>query len=251
MKLTKLLALVMALVMVLAMAACGKTEEAPIVTRSPEDVTEAPTEEVTEVPTEEATEAPTEAPAENALALGTIEGSTYTNTYGGFAIDFDENWTLSGASELQNLTDAVVGAVSETDLGAALAEYTQFTDMYAQSLVDISNVNVVYQEIDLSQKLNLATMSDDEIIDMMLDNKQLLLDTYAQMNFEIKSIDKTTAQFLGKERAVLQTNMVVGGVEMVLLQVLDYSLGDYFLSITATAGTADAAMDILEMFYEI
>ena len=46
-----------------------------------------------------------EAPAEttgSSMSLGRIEGGTYTNTYAGFAIDLNSNWTYYTAQELQD-----------------------------------------------------------------------------------------------------------------------------------------------------
>ena len=136
------LALALVLLLIVSMlTGCGGKKPAgtePISTEAP--TTEAPT---TEAPTTEAptTEPPATDPLpDNSLALGRVEGNTYTNTYAGIGCDLDSTWTMYTADQLQELPAATMEMLEGTEMGDAMANVIQFTDMMAENVELLSTL---------------------------------------------------------------------------------------------------------------
>ena len=163
----RIIALTLALLMVLSMTACG---EKPAPTEAPTAATTEPTAAPTEAATEASTEAPTEAPTEatepeNSLALGTVENGTYTNTYAGIGCDLDSSWIIYTADQLQELPDMTQQMVEGTELEELMANVTQFTDVFAENVDMLATMNVLFQKLDMSQRLAYAVMDEKAVLD--------------------------------------------------------------------------------------
>lgn len=259
----KFFALILALVMVLSMfAGCSGKEEniagqitpvesekettsqiTPVETDPPEEVTE----EVTEAP-EEVTEAVEE---ENAGSLGRIEGGIYTNTYAGFSCTLDSNWVYYSADELQQLPANTQELFAETELGELASGYTQISDMVAENATDLATINVLYTQIGLSERLAYMTMTEEEIIDQTLTQKDMMVAAYEQSGMENISIEKVTVSFLGEEHTALKTSATVQGVDYYILQVFNYHLGSYGVTLTVSSYIEDNTQALLDMFTKV
>lgn len=259
----KFLALFLALTMVLALfAGCSGKEDdiagqitpvesekettsqiTPVETDPPEEVTE----EVTEAP-EEVTEAVEE---ENAGSLGRIEGGVYTNTYAGFSCTLDSNWVYYSADELQQLPANTQELFAETELGELTSGYTQISDMMAENATDLATMNVLYTQIGLSERLVYMTMTEEEIIDQTLTQKDMMVAAYEQSGMENISIEKVTVSFLGEEHTALKTAATVQGVDYYILQVFNYHLGSYGVTLTVNSYIEDNTQALLDMFTKV
>lgn len=237
------LALVLALL--LGMAGCGSSEPemgkvAPVETAA---VTEAP--EV-EAPETEAAE------TDNPLSLGRMDGGVYTNTYAGFACELDESWTFYSAEELQELPEAVREAVDGSELGEGLEDVVQITDMMAENADLMANVNVLYNKQTLSERLAAQQYTEKEMIDITLEQqKDMLVEAYAQMGMETKSMEAEQVNFLGESRWALKTECESQGVACYFLQVFDYTVGAYGVTVTATSFVEDNTQTVLDLFYPV
>jgi len=251
----KLIAILLVLALLTGvLTACGADVPSGEVTPLPES-TEAPTEEPTEAPTEEPTEAPTEAPAEaeeNAFSLGSLEGGIYTNTYAGFGCQLDSTWTYKSAEELQELPEAITDALNDTIGEDLLAQHPTITDMMAENADTLANINVGYTYLTVAARVAYAMMSDEELVDMTLgSSKDIMLASYEAIGLEDITIEKTTATFLGEERVALKTHGLISGMDYYILQVFDYSLGAYGVTITASSILEDSTQDLLNLFYAV
>lgn len=263
----KILALVLALIMVLGMlAGCSKDddisgqitpvedeEEVVQQEEEPEEETEAPVEE-TEAPEEE-TEAPeeeTEAPAEeNAVSLGRMEGGIYTNTYAGFGCELDENWTYYSADELQTLPENTQELFEGTEMGELSAAYTQISDMMAENATDLTSMNVLYTQIGLQERLAYLSMSEEETIEATLANKDMMIEAYEQAGYENITMEKAKVTFLGEEHTALRTTATLQGYDYYILQIMDYTLGKYGVTLTVSCFFEDVTEDLLGLFYKV
>lgn len=183
------------------------------------------------------------------LTIGRIEGGTYTNEYMGFAIDLDSTWTYYSAEELQELPENVSDILSGTEFEEGVL--TTITDMMAESVESMSSINVLYQKMDMTTRLAYAVMSQDEILDGVLTQSDSMIDAYAQVGMENVVIEKTTVTFLGETRPALKTTCSVQGLDCYLLQVFDYHLGQYSVTITFTCYLEDNTEEIAAMCYPI
>ena len=223
----RLISLTLALLMVLSMTACGAK----------------PT------PTEAPTEAPTE--PENALALGTVENGTYTNTYAGIGCDLDSSWTIYTVDELQELPDVTQQMVEGTELEALMANVTQFTDIFAENVDLLATMNVLFQKLEMSQRLAYAVMDEKAVLEATLTQKDIMFEAYANAGIYAESMEIVTVTFLGEEHYALRTVAESQGVPYYILQVFDFWLGKYSMTITFSSYVEDTTEDVLALFYAV
>lgn len=229
-----LLAVLLMLSMVLA--GCGKAADIS------GQVTPAATEEV---PTEEAPV------ADNPLSLGRLEGGIYTNAYAGFGCELDASWTFYSAEELQDLPDAVKETLSGSDLGDTLASYEQITDMMAECPDEMITMNVLYQKLSGQERLAYALLSEEDCIDMVLEETDSLTEAYAQASINVISIEKIQVTFLGEPHFALKTTATIEGLDYYILQIYDYHLGAYSVITTFSSFIEDKTESMLDLFYKI
>lgn len=197
------------------------------------------------------------APAETAapekpLTLGRMDGGTYTNTYAGIGCTLDESWTFYGAEELQEIPAAAKEAMEGSDLGELMGDVEQITDMMAENAELMANVNVLYSKQDLAERVVVGAMSEEGILDVMLENqKDQLIQAYEQAGITISGIEKTKVTFLGEEHWALKTTGETQGVPVYFLQTFNYQLGAYSMTLTATSFVEDNTQTVLDLFYAV
>ena len=150
----------------------------------------------------EASEAP-EADPDSNLSLGRMEGGIYTNEYVGYACTLDSNWSFLSAEELQQIPSTVSDLISGSELAEALGDTAQFTDMMAENVNDLTTMNVLYQKLSLQERLAYAALSEAEIVDATLAQKDMMIDAYRQAGIQVASMEKVTVTFMGEERTAI------------------------------------------------
>jgi len=245
----KLIALILAALMLCGvLAACSSAPSDPEdVCGSVTPITQSTEPEETEAPTEEATE-PEETESDSSVSFGAVSGNLYTNTYAGFQMELDENWTLLTAEELQELPENINALFEDAEIGDTMKNYTQFFDMQATNMLDMSSVNVVYQVKDASMMLAGKLMSEEDILDATLEQKDTMISSYAAVGIEVESIEKVSMEFLGKTHFAMKTSAKVMEMDYCMLQLFDYSIGDYGVIITIAAFGEEALDSVLDLF---
>ena len=199
------------------------------------------------VPNDDAAEV--EELADTPLAIGRVEGGIYTNEYIGIAASLNKNWTFYTAEELQELPG--LSSLEGTELAELAEGMEYFTDMQAENINDLTGLSVGYQRLDLGARLTYAQMTDEEIVDVTLGQKDMLIEAYTQGGMETESIDKKTVEFLGEEHCALYTVASVEGTPCYILQLYAYNLGEWGVTLTFTSYVEDRTESLLELFYEI
>lgn len=253
----KKLCLILALFFVLsaALTACGGETDAQGGVISAQDATEAIPGGAVEQP--DPSEAPTE--PENDLSLGRMEGGVYTNEYVGYACSLDSNWSFLSAEELQQLPGAVNEALSGSELSELLANTQQFTDMMAENVSDLTSMNVLYQKLSMQERLAYSLLSEEEIVDATLEQKDMLISSYAQAGIIVSSMKKETVTFMGEERIAIRTTAVMNveseaGVQEIpyfILQFFDARLGEYSVTTTLASYLVDNTDSLMDLFYKL
>lgn len=243
------LALVLLLIVSMLTGCGGDKPASDAGTEAP--TTEAPT---TEAPTTEPIE--TEPPAteplpDNALALGRVEGNTYTNTYAGIGCDLDSTWTIYTADQLQQMPDITQEIFEGTELEEAMANVTQFTDMLAENVEQMTTVNVLFQKLDMNQRMAYAMMDEEEVLEATLLQKDVMIQAYAQAGINVDTMEIVTVTFLGQEHYAMKTVAEMNGVPYYCLQTFDFWLGEYSVTITFASFLEDNTEELLDMFYAV
>lgn len=197
----------------------------------------------------ETTAAPAE--EERPLALGVVDGNTYTNTYAGLGITLDSGWSIQTADELQTLPETVKESMEGTALGDAMKDVQQFTDMFAENVDDLTNMNILFQKQSMQERIAFKLLSEEEIIDETLNQKDSMIEAYAAAGINVTSMEKVTVTFLGEEHFALKTVADTQGVPYYMLQVFDYHLGEYSIVITLASFLEDNTEPMLDLFYVV
>lgn len=184
----------------------------------------------------------------NSVAFGKFEGNLYINEYAGFQLELDDSWQLMTAEQLQELPENVSTMFEDTAIGETMKKYTQFMDMQATNTNDFSSVNVVYQVKDAALTAAGNIFSEEQILDATLAQKDVLISSYAQAGIEVESMEKITMEFLGNERFAIETTAKVMGVDYNMVQLFDYSTGDYGIIITIAAFGEEALDSLVALF---
>ena len=238
----QILALVMALSLVLCGCGNSREEISGTVTPSDNQPATAPAGEIT--PPEEAAEEPV-------MSLGRIEGGTYTNSYIGFAIDLDSEWTYYSAEELQEMPENVAEMFADSELEEAINTLTQFTDMMAENVSRMTTINVLYQQLDMQNRIAFATMDQEGILDLTLEQSDMMIEAYAQAGILVSSMEKVPVTFLGEECMGLKTISTMSEVPYYTLQVFVYRQGEYYATITFASFVEDQTENLVAMCYPV
>lgn len=193
------------------------------------------------------TAAPTEAPKE--FSLGVIENNVYTNAYVNWGCDFGQGWSFAGAEALQQLPEDVRSLIDGSEMSAVLEDYPQIFDLAAENREAYLAVNVVCTAISEAEQALYAGLTEEQTLDAVLENRDRILESYAQAGMEVESMEKVQATFLGEPHFAIRTAARSGIVPVYMLQVMDYSRGSYGVTLTATSYLEDNTQDILDLFY--
>ncbi len=189
--------------------------------------------------------------ADAPLAIGRVEGGTYTNEYLGIAATLNENWAFYTAEELQELPGLAAEEFEGTELGELAKDVDQFTDMQAENVNDLTVLNIGYQRLDMVSRLAYAQMTEEEIIETTLAQKDMIIEAYAQSGIVTESIEKKTVQFLGEERCALYTVASIEGTPYYILQIYAFNNGEWGVTMTFGSYVEDRTESLLELFYKI
>lgn len=225
------------LMLAMLLSGCGNAVSGTIETKPEENKTP----ESTVIPAER----------EMPVSMGRLEGGTYINDYAGFACELDGNWTYLGAEELQDMPENVREMIEGSELGDQLDTMNQFTDMLAENVDQMATINVLYQKHTMQERLAYAVMDETQIMDSLLEMQDKLIEAYNQAGYAVDSMEKVTVSFLGEERVALHTAMHMQDVPYYTLQLFDYHLGQYSVTLTLASFVEDNTESLLELFSKV
>ena len=235
----KFVRILAALLALLLLAGCGAEPEEVGGQLTPADDSTTPV-EATEVPD-----------PEKKAALGRLEGGVYTNGYTGYGCTLDENWTFYSAEELQELPENVAELMEGSELAETGDFLGQITDMMAENANDLTTINVLYQKLSMQDRLVYMALNEEQIIDATLGQMDAMVDAYAQAGIMVDTMEKTTVTFLGEERTALLTSATIEGIPYYTLQLFDYHLGQYSVTLTLASYVENNTAQLLELFYAV
>lgn len=195
--------------------------------------------------------APEETQAERSVTLGRIEGSEYINEYLGYGCRFESGWDLYGADELQELPGDVADLFDGTELGDKISQYTQITDVMAENVDALTTLNVVYTKLGLQERLAYAVLDEKEILEQVLNQKDMLIESYAAAGILVSDMELVTVNFLGEERYAIHTSSTMQDVPYYILQIYDYNLGAYGVVTTFASFVEDNTAELPGLFYAL
>ena len=241
----KIISLLLALAMVLSLAACGSSaSEPPKGDIKPlED-----TKQENNTPEQEEETQPAEE-EDNSFSLGAMQGGIYENAYAGFGCKLNENWVYKTAEELQDVTGLTEEMFEGTDLD--FSAYNQILDMMAECADPLASINIQYTALSAQERLAHRLAGEEGIIDATLQQKDLLISTYAQAGIEVSAMEKVTVNFCGEEHFAIHTTSTIQGMNYYILQLFFTNIGPYYVTVTMGAFVEDTTPQLAELFYKL
>ena len=238
----KLICMLLALGMVLAMAACGGNKAQQ---QDPTTVpATTPTTQATEAPTE-ATQAPTEDAESAAVAelFGTVEGSVYTNTYLGLSFDAGQDMRLLPEEEIQQIYGAATQLLSKEQ--AEFAEGAMMMDMLA--INGTTGENAILQIINNSLVAIAYNVQKTAFLNGMISGSIQSTEKMGCTDVKGEILEGT---FCGKPcDVVLVTGKIIG---MDYIQkMFVYSNGSYVICVAFTGFSEEAVEALVARFQAI
>ena len=223
----------------------GETAEVPVGTVAPVETLPP---ETTVPPT---TVPETTAPPEREVSLGRMEGGVYTNEYVGYGCTLSADWTFKSAQELQEIPDNVAQILNGSEVGEIVQGLEQVMDMSADNVSEITTMNVLYQKLTLEERIAYAVMTEEEVIDGLLEIQSTLAAGYEQAGMTVISMEKKEVTFLGEPHYALYTQISVGDVPYYVLQLMHTNLGSYNVTTTVGSFVEDKTDSLLDLFYPL
>ena len=229
----KITAMLLTLLLLLTMAACGQKE--PEQTGGTVEPGTTPDQSVTgQVDTADA-----ETPE-----LGTVSGGTYTNAFAGIGCTLDETWVFYTEEQIAEINGFLTDGTSDEDMKKLMESNRSVQDMYASSTDGLMTINVVFQNMGL---LFGTTMSAEEYAELAAEQLPDAMTTYG---FENVSAAVTTAAFAGADRPALAITAEVQGTPMYELMVC-MKESNYVYCVTLCSYTEDVTAEMAALFYAL
>lgn len=227
------------LVLPLVLCACGGSEKPVSGQVVPVQTEAAPAE----------TTAP--APEDRPVSLGRMEGGEYINEYVGYGCKLDSSWSFYTAEELQELPGNIAELLEGTEMGENMEQYTQISDMMAENVEELVTMNVQYTKLGMQERLAYAMVSEEEILQQVLNQKDTMISAYAQAGIEVFSMEMVSVTFLGQPRHAIHTTAQIQGMDYFILQIFDHHLGQYSVVTTFGSYLEDKTEAMLDLFYPL
>lgn len=231
----KITAMLLTLLMLLTMAACGQKE--PEQTGGTVEPGATPDQSVTGQV--DAAEQGGETPE-----LGAVNGGTYTNTFAGIGCTLDETWVFYTEEQIAEINGFLTEGTSDEDMKKLMEENQSVQDMYATSTDGLMTMNVVFQNMGL---LFGTTMSAHEYAEL---SAQQLPDAMSTYGFENVAAAVTTTEFAGADCPAVALTATVQDTPMYEL-VICLKQGNYIYCVTLCSYTEDVTAQMAALFYAL
>lgn len=254
------LALLLAVLMVLAMTACG-SDKNPVI-EAAKSQQSGQEETLTEEPEAEAPaeEAPAEEDAaEEALepkidtgdfVRGTVDGNTYESTAMGIGCMLEDGWTTASLEELAQLTGVDPTSLTEEEMIQQMLEADAIYDFYAMSGEGTALLQVLYEDLGA---LYGTLLNEEGYVDVLMESVEEQMNAAGMTDVQA---EKTTTVFAGEERtAIMMTSqMPVEGLDQpiaIYQKLVPIKTGNYMGVVWAVTYMENTTDTVLDSFYAL
>ena len=253
----RIVSMLLALVLAVSMTACGAATSAPPADEAPKGEYKPAEQEQThqeDTLTDDAQSADTlpddTVPEEdNDFSLGVMQGGTYENAYVGYGCTLGPNWAYKTAGELQDISGLTKDIFEEG--GVDTSAFNQVLDMMAECTDPLASINIQYTALSVQERAAHLLAGEEGLIDGTLQQKDLLISTYAQAGIEVSAMEKVSVTFCGEERWAIHTTASIQGTPYYILQLFDTNIGPYYVTLTLGAFVEDTTPQLLDLFYSL
>lgn len=191
-------------------------------------------------------------PAPNgAKSLGQFQGGVYTNSYAKLRCTLNNDWFFYSADELQALPENLDILFRDPQQHAILDASTQYFAMKADNSTDLTSINLVFTGMNARDQVTMPLLSVKEILKIFQREQSNLFQRYSAMGYQNLSLEPAAVLFLGKQYPALRVYAVSDGIPFYAVQVFDYSLGPYYMTLTVCSYLEDHTDSLLNLFQKL
>ena len=248
----RFVSMLLALVLAVSMTACGAAgSEAPKGEYKPAEQEQTHQEDTLTDDAQSADTLPDDTVPEenNDFSLGVMQGGTYENAYVGYGCTLGPNWAYKTAGELQDISGLTKDIFEEG--GVDTSAFNQVLDMMAECTDPLASINIQYTALSAQERAAHLLAGEEGLIDGILQQKDMLISTYAQAGIEVSAMEKVSVTFCGEERWAIHTTASIQGTPYYILQLFDTNIGPYYVTLTLGAFVEDTTPQLLELFYSL
>ena len=165
---------------------------------------------------------------------GSLANDIYTNSYAGLSIDFSaySGWTCTLGEKVDE---------QQMDDGASCIAMSAQNDA-------LCAITIHFQKFPEDGLRIYRGVTREQAVDLMLSTKDDLVQVYAEGGMEVTAMEKRFVICADDRWPAVYTCGTIMGMEYHSLQLIDYTLGDYSISIEAMSIGSDQTAALLEMF---
>lgn len=215
----KLTAMLLVLVMMLSLCACGEKNVSGTVS---------PQEEQTEVD----------------FQLGVTTGGKYESTFLGIGCSLDDSWSFASQEELAQMIGATAEMFDNEEYAEQMKNTDMFYDMAAAADDGLVNINIIIQNMGL---LYGMALSEEKYIEI---SQEGLEEQLSSAGFTLEGVEAGTVTFAGQERSGLHITCTYQGIAYYCQQVY-IKQGNYMSVITLASFFEDDTDSMLDYFYAV
>lgn len=219
----RVLALLLALMVVFSFAACGADQE--------------------DVRGEQINNGSATAGSDAEFSLGDTEGLTYENKFIGIGCTLENGWSFYSDEQIKQINNTTADMAGD-EYAEAMKNATVVYDMFATDANETNNMSVVLEKVNL---VSLATFDAEKNFRNQFD---LLKQTFENMGCTDVTFEIGTVRIDEEEHTCLNTSAQINGAKMYQKQVAIKCSG-YIATITVTTFFEDTTEAIYAKFYAV
>ena len=224
----RIIALLLSLMMVCSLCACGSSDEDVSGTVTPVDKP-ADTQEVSE---------------EKDFSIGETNGNVYENEFLGIGCALDGDWQFYTQEQIMEMNDYVIEEADSEDISKALKNNAVIYDMMA---TDQSNGNTIQVNFENLGPVNSVLYGEEKYCEAGLDN---ITKSYGDMGYENVSAEIITVTFAGEEHQAIVISSTLQGIQIYQKEVV-IKCGNYMALVCFSSANEASVDEMMSLFYKL
>lgn len=179
--------------------------------------------------------------SEPRFQLGKIRNNTYENPFLGMGFSVDDSWYFYSCDEIAEMNGVVLDHV-DSDIQDVIENATIVYDVFAEKYDGTSNININFEKLTAYQNENLDVKSNLQILEPIFEGM------FQDMGFENVDSQVLSTRLHGQMVHYIHTQMSSDG-QMIYQITIQVKCDGYIASIGITTRGTDATLDVLDQFY--
>lgn len=180
--------------------------------------------------------------AEREICLGEVYEDMYYNDYLYLCMDIPYNWSYKTAEELQELPTTSRELFTDH-------EWYQIMDFSAASADQTKSIDIMYQYASPEVKAVYDMMTEEQCVDLMLNNSDSLKESYESMGVSVSYLRKETRTFCGEERTVMVMKGELMGEDVYMITLTFFHTTDAMVLINFVSEREDFSQELMDLFW--